>query len=136
MDSMNASAESLYVIHTPLHYRTFIALLTHAPSISAVRIDTSLTLAAFCEHMNFLFGGMVVLSRRYAAILYYDYALTVFSEIEYFWNPPSFSPSFALFAVSRYFGLLGPIPVFFEYFGVYPEHVSLPRLSSTALNTR
>ena len=46
------------------------------------------------------------------------------SEIEYFWSPPSPSWSWSLFVVCRYFGLLGPIPVFFEYFGMYPEDVS------------
>ncbi len=52
------------------------------------------------------------------AILYYDYALTVASEIEWYWRPPSFSLSSCLFALIRYYGLLGPIPVFFEYFPV------------------
>ncbi len=52
------------------------------------------------------------------AILYYDYALTVASEIEWYWSPPSFSLSSVLFALVRYYGLLGPIPVFFEYFSV------------------
>ncbi|RDX50134.1 hypothetical protein OH76DRAFT_1513966 [Lentinus brumalis] len=52
------------------------------------------------------------------AILYYDYALTVASEIEWYWSPPSFSLSSCLFALIRYYGLLGPIPVFFEYFPV------------------
>ena len=69
------------------------------------------------------------LIRKSLAILYYDYALTVMSEIQYFWSPPSFSPSFILFVISRYFGLLGPIPVFFEYFGIFPEHVSIHTLT-------
>ncbi|KAH9945993.1 uncharacterized protein BXZ73DRAFT_95506 [Epithele typhae] len=76
--------------------------------VSAVRIDSSLTLAAF-------------------SILYYDFALTFFSEIEYFWSPPAFSPTFFLFVASRYFGVLGPLPVLFEYFGIYPEFHSSSR---------
>ncbi|TBU65673.1 hypothetical protein BD310DRAFT_836735, partial [Dichomitus squalens] len=70
---------------------------------SSVQFDTCITLAAF-------------------TLLYYDYALTVTSEINWYWNPPSPSVPFVLFTVSRYFGLLGPIPVFLEYFGHIPEH--------------
>lgn len=69
------------------------------------------------------------------ALLYYDYALTVTSEIEWYWSPPSPSAPFILFTVSRYFGLLGPIPVFLEYFGGLPEHVSQAILNSH-LNVR
>ncbi|KAI0328546.1 hypothetical protein GY45DRAFT_1326119 [Cubamyces sp. BRFM 1775] len=68
----------------------------------SVRFDTSLTLSAF-------------------TILYYDYAMTVLSEIEYYWSPPKLSTNFVLFAVNRYIGLLGPIPVFFEYFFLTTE---------------
>ncbi|KAJ8462342.1 hypothetical protein ONZ51_g10958 [Trametes cubensis] len=72
----------------------------------SVRFDTSLTLSAF-------------------TILYYDYAMTVLSEIQYYWSPPKLSTSFVLFAVNRYIGLLGPIPVFFEYFFLTTESYSL-----------
>ncbi|KAI8998506.1 hypothetical protein BD414DRAFT_533349 [Trametes punicea] len=65
--------------------------------MTSVRWDGSLTLAAF-------------------TILYYDYSVTVLSEIQYYWSPPTRSINFLLFAVNRYIGLLGPIPVFFEYF--------------------
>ncbi|TBU65674.1 hypothetical protein BD310DRAFT_911818 [Dichomitus squalens] len=82
---------------------TMSAPQSAADFVSAVRLDSSLTLAAF-------------------SILYYDYALTITSEIEYYWNPPSMSAPFVLFVVSRYLGLLGPLPVFFEYFGGFPEH--------------
>ncbi|OSD08712.1 hypothetical protein PYCCODRAFT_1462908 [Trametes coccinea BRFM310] len=64
---------------------------------NSVRWDTSLTLSAL-------------------TILYYDYAVTVLSELQYYWSPPVPSVNFLLFAVNRYIGLLGPIPVFFEYF--------------------
>ncbi|PIL24130.1 hypothetical protein GSI_13882 [Ganoderma sinense ZZ0214-1] len=74
--------------------------------VSSIRFDTCITLAAF-------------------TLLYYDYALTVTSEIEWYWSPPSPSAPFILFTVSRYFGLLGPIPVFLEYFGGLPEHVTV-----------
>ncbi|EJF65988.1 hypothetical protein DICSQDRAFT_165694 [Dichomitus squalens LYAD-421 SS1] len=88
-----------------------------ADFVSAVRLDSSLTLAAF-------------------SILYYDYALTITSEIEYYWNPPSMSAPFVLFVVSRYLGLLGPLPVFFEYFGGFPEHAAiLTSHSSLSINT-
>ncbi|KAM5533265.1 hypothetical protein V8D89_013042 [Ganoderma adspersum] len=76
--------------------------------VSSIRFDTCITLAAF-------------------TLLYYDYALTVTSEIEWYWSPPSPSAPFILFTVSRYFGLLGPIPVFLEYFGGLPEHVTVRR---------
>ncbi|RDX56615.1 hypothetical protein OH76DRAFT_1451700 [Lentinus brumalis] len=68
------------------------------------------------------------------AVLYYDYALTVTSEIQWYWSPPSFSLSSFLFAISRYFGLLGPIPVFFD--GMVHPHVSLPRRPSKSNTDR
>lgn len=59
------------------------------------------------------------------AVLYYDYSLTIMSEIQWYWSPPSLSLSSILFAISRYFGLLGPFPVFFEYLMTdFSEHVS------------
>ena len=61
-----------------------------------------------------------------AAILYYDYAVTFFSEVQYYWMSASPSISFLLFVVNRYIGILGPIPVFFEYFSELSEHVSTP----------
>ncbi|KAI0831459.1 hypothetical protein BC628DRAFT_1415956 [Trametes gibbosa] len=71
--------------------------------VSSVRWDSSLTLSAL-------------------TILYYDYAMTFFSELEYYWIPASPSLSFLLFVVNRYIGILGPIPVFFEYFSEMSEH--------------
>ncbi|KAI0636828.1 hypothetical protein C8Q77DRAFT_1154725 [Trametes polyzona] len=68
----------------------------------SVRWDTSLTLSAF-------------------TILYYDYAMTFLSEVEYYWIPATPSLSFFLFVVNRYIGVLGPIPVFFEYFSELSE---------------
>ncbi|KAI9065134.1 hypothetical protein FKP32DRAFT_524064 [Trametes sanguinea] len=70
--------------------------------INSVRWDTSLTLSAL-------------------TILYYDYTVTVLSELQYYWSPPVPSVNFLLFAVNRYIGLLGPIPVFFEYFSETSE---------------
>ncbi|CDO72855.1 hypothetical protein BN946_scf185002.g40 [Trametes cinnabarina] len=69
---------------------------------NSVRWDTSLTLAALTA-------------------LYYDYAITILSEIQYYWSPPMLSINFLLFVVNRYVGLLGPIPVFFEYFMLTSE---------------
>ncbi|KAI0673083.1 hypothetical protein C8Q78DRAFT_969328, partial [Trametes maxima] len=58
-------------------------------------------------------------------ILYYDYVMTFFSEIEYYWSPPVPSVSFLLFTVNRYIGLFGPIPVFFEYFSALCRQLQL-----------
>ncbi|KAI0787570.1 hypothetical protein C8Q74DRAFT_616242 [Fomes fomentarius] len=71
--------------------------------ISAVRLDRSLNLAALC-------------------VLYYDYILTITSEIRFVWGSPSISPSFVLFVANRYVGILGHIPVFFEYLLDSSEH--------------
>ncbi|KAI1794501.1 hypothetical protein LXA43DRAFT_1058962 [Ganoderma leucocontextum] len=49
--------------------------------VSSIRFDTCITLAAF-------------------TLLYYDYALTVTSEIEWYWSPPSPSAPFILFTGS------------------------------------
>ncbi|KAI0780786.1 hypothetical protein BD413DRAFT_11766 [Trametes elegans] len=62
-----------------------------------VRLDTSLAMAGF-------------------TILYYDYAITVLSEIQFCWTQPKLKPSFMLFVINRYLGLIGPIPLFLEYF--------------------
>ncbi|CDO72854.1 hypothetical protein BN946_scf185002.g39 [Trametes cinnabarina] len=54
-------------------------------------------------------------------ILYYDYLLTVFDEIEYFWKSANLSVVSILFAIVRYLGLLGTIPVGLEYYANLPE---------------
>ncbi|EJF65977.1 hypothetical protein DICSQDRAFT_177373 [Dichomitus squalens LYAD-421 SS1] len=57
------------------------------------------------------------------ALLYYDYALTLGDEVEYFWKSAGFSLSSTLFVFNRYFGLIGTFPIVFEYFAHLPEHV-------------
>ncbi|TBU35843.1 hypothetical protein BD311DRAFT_648149, partial [Dichomitus squalens] len=56
------------------------------------------------------------------ALLYYDYALTLGDEVEYFWKSAGFSLSSTLFVFNRYFGLIGTFPIVFEYFAHLPEH--------------
>lgn len=90
----------------------------------SVRFDTSLTLSAFSK-CHLCYRDLGLQNNVFSAILYYDYAMTVLSEIEYYWSPPKLSTNFVLFAVNRYIGLLGPIPVFFEYFFSTTEPVSL-----------
>ncbi|PIL24129.1 hypothetical protein GSI_13881 [Ganoderma sinense ZZ0214-1] len=69
---------------------------------STVRTDSYITVVAF-------------------TILYYDFALTVVSEIEFFWTSANWSIISVLFVVNRYFGLLGTVPLGFEYFGTPSE---------------
>lgn len=57
-------------------------------------------------------------------MLYYDYSLTISREIEHFWKGARLSFASALFVLNRYLGLLGPIPIFFEYFGHHVSPVS------------
>ena len=68
-----------------------------------------------------ILGANKVLS---VTILYYDFALTLVSEIEFFWMSTNWSIVSVLFVVNRYFGLLGTIPLALEYFGTLSEHVS------------
>ena len=49
-------------------------------------------------------------------MLYYDYSLTLSTEIEHFWKRARISLVSVLFVVNRYLGLLGSIPVALEYF--------------------
>ena len=50
------------------------------------------------------------------AVLYYDYLLTLDDEIELLWKRAGISPMSILFILNRYIGLVGPIPVIFEFF--------------------
>ncbi|KAI0362265.1 hypothetical protein OH77DRAFT_1389384, partial [Trametes cingulata] len=56
-------------------------------------------------------------------MLYYDYCLTLGPEIDYFWGTAKFSLASVLFVLNRYLGVLGPIPVIFEYFGQFTPQV-------------
>ncbi|KAI0780787.1 hypothetical protein BD413DRAFT_608031 [Trametes elegans] len=69
---------------------------------SSVRFNNSLALVAF-------------------TVLYYDYSLTLFDEIEFFWKSANRSLVTVLFVINRYLGLLGPIPTALEYFTDLPE---------------
>ncbi|KAI9065137.1 hypothetical protein FKP32DRAFT_1675018 [Trametes sanguinea] len=69
---------------------------------NGVRFENSLVIVAF-------------------TILYYDYLLTVFDEIEHFWKSAKVSAVSVLFVIIRYLGLLGPVPFALEYFGHLPE---------------
>ena len=68
-------------------------------------------------------------------MLYYDYTLTLSSEIEHFWKRARFSLVSVLFVVNRYLGLLGSIPVAMEYFVHFkPEvRIRVSRYSSLRL---
>ncbi|TBU65676.1 hypothetical protein BD310DRAFT_984491 [Dichomitus squalens] len=79
---------------------------------SAIRANNYLTVAAL-------------------TILYYDFSLTLFAEIEYFWRSANWSIISLLYAINRYYGLIGSIPLFFEYFGTPSQHVSLCRQLQT-----
>ncbi|OSD08714.1 hypothetical protein PYCCODRAFT_1380531 [Trametes coccinea BRFM310] len=54
-------------------------------------------------------------------ILYYDYLLTLFDEIEFFWRSSNVTFVSVLFVIIRYLGLLAPIPVAIEYFADLSE---------------
>ncbi|KAI0665122.1 hypothetical protein C8Q70DRAFT_929897 [Cubamyces menziesii] len=64
-----------------------------------------------------------------AAILYYDYSLTLGAEVDRFWRVGRCSFVNILFVLNRYLALLGAIPVCFEFFG------DLPRESCRKLQT-
>ncbi|KAI0665124.1 hypothetical protein C8Q70DRAFT_1049293 [Cubamyces menziesii] len=64
------------------------------------------------------------LSLMALTILYYDYLLTLFSEIEHFWKSANISLVSVLFVVNRYLGILGPIPIAVEYYSDMPEHAA------------
>ncbi|RPD80219.1 hypothetical protein L226DRAFT_609155 [Lentinus tigrinus ALCF2SS1-7] len=70
---------------------------------SSVRFNNCLTLVGF-------------------TVLYYDYILTLFSEIEFFWKSASISTVSVLFVIIRYYGVIGPIPLILEYFADLPEN--------------
>ena len=59
-----------------------------------------------------------------SAFLYYDYLLTFDDEIELLWKRAGISPMSILFVLNRYIGLVGPIPILFEYFMVVSPIVS------------
>ncbi|RPD66286.1 hypothetical protein L227DRAFT_606401 [Lentinus tigrinus ALCF2SS1-6] len=71
---------------------------------SSVRFNNCLTLVGF-------------------TVLYYDYILTLFSEIEFFWKSASISTVSVLFVIIRYYGVIGPIPLILEYFADLPENL-------------
>lgn len=52
------------------------------------------------------------------AILYYDYALTLSTEVERFWSSPSFSWGSTFFYLNRYLALFGHIPIVAQDFFV------------------
>lgn len=61
--------------------------------------------------------------RHPAALLYYDFVLTIPQEVERYWERKFSLPSF-LFFLNRYMSVLCHIPVIIEFFGVIPESVS------------
>ncbi|OSD08715.1 hypothetical protein PYCCODRAFT_48078 [Trametes coccinea BRFM310] len=71
---------------------------------NGVRFENSLVIVAF-------------------TVLYYDYLLTLFDEVQYFWKSARISAVSVLFVIIRYLGLLGPVPFVLEYFGHLPENM-------------
>ena len=57
------------------------------------------------------------------ALLFYDYCLTLGTEIEYFWKRARVSAVSTLFVLNRYLTLLGQIPIIVEYFVLLPPLV-------------
>ncbi|PIL24131.1 hypothetical protein GSI_13883 [Ganoderma sinense ZZ0214-1] len=54
------------------------------------------------------------------SLLFYDYCLTLGTEIEHFWKRARFSAVSTLFVLNRYLTLLGQIPIIVEYFVILP----------------
>ena len=67
----------------------------------------------------------------FAALLLYDYTLTIAREIELFWNRPKRSRMFALFIANRYITILGHAPSLVYSFWS-PETKSDYRVSSVS----
>ena len=77
--------------------------------------------------------SMSTVTNQPAAILYYDYALTLSAEIKHFWPPANRVgwPSF-IFFLNRYAALFGHIPIVFEIF-MYPRNQKVRRFRSRTL---
>ena len=65
------------------------------------------------------------LTMDWVAVLYYDYALTAIPEVNYFWRGGNLNVLVStLFALNRCLGVVGSVPVIFEYFGDHGPAVS------------
>lgn len=121
-DPVKTAAEYWYA-SSATHVSLFLKRIRIHRSSSA-RIDSYWTIAAFgvytltsCVTCT---GDLMFL----AAILYYDFGLTIGAEVEYFWKSANLSLVSTLFVINRYYGLLGPLPIIAEYFLDISEHVS------------
>lgn len=59
----------------------------------------------------------------YAALLGYDYALTFSMEVERFWSSHQISTTTTLYFVNRYVGLIGYLPILYQFLGTPGEDV-------------
>lgn len=84
----------------------------------------------FVQHVIFC-GPFSCLDDFCAAILYYDYTLTLINEITFFWPPKNRLtwPSL-LYFITRYFAVLGHIPAFIASF-VFAHNFKVRALTSS-----
>ncbi|KAF9485255.1 hypothetical protein BDN70DRAFT_871667 [Pholiota conissans] len=64
------------------------------------------------------------------ALLYYDYLLTLPTEVSRFWNSRRLTWASSLFYGNRYISLIGHVPVMFQYFWTSPDLKTCKALSS------
>ncbi len=92
---------------------------------SSVESDIAIRTAGTVAFGRFslLYTAYVQIDNVSSAILYYDFALTVDTEIERFWGRPWSLVSFG-FYLNRYLSLLGHIPVMYELYAPMAQSVS------------
>ena len=68
-----------------------------------------------CAHLSMLFNLIDGFFWMWAAVLVYEYFLTLLLEVERFWSAKRLSWSMFLFFLNRYLTLVGHIPLTVEY---------------------
>ena len=124
-------------IGTPTPYDCFLCstddLVFFLCRVWSVRMNNYFSAVGYGELPSCLPKAITDLS---SAILFFDYTLTFSTEVEYFWKSASASLFSVLFVVNRYFGLLGSIPIIFEYFTSPSEEVSYEQIDCPPFSRR
>lgn len=97
---------------------------------SSAGVNRYLSLASWgmCMQLVGKYGYFICIVS--AAVLYYDYALTLSMEYEQFWKHQSkFSTAAVLFVLNRYLSLLGEIPIVYYMFASLASEVSTAFIS-------
>ena len=126
----SANGTNIYHIVQAMSFSESFAPRTPPSPYSAVSVGAGIAPPAAYQQTALVH---MLISSLAAAILYFDFFLTLPAEVDRYWTGNGCSWASLLFFMNRYMSIFCHIPIIYEFFWSMPESVRPPVLANFAL---